>query len=206
LFSVITGDLTLNKKNLQPIVIPYSFSPKILFTSNYVLSGTGDSHDARKIEIELFRHYSKDFQPIDEFKKMFFADWGASEWNDFFSYMVRNIQLYFKNGLMKPLLQTAKTRKLISNTSEDFYEFCENEFLWNNDKYYKTKDIYSSFNDGTREIPRNMNIRWFGKWLSSYFEFKEWKREDVNNAGVRKFKLSGFGEPIEKEELTEIPF
>jgi hypothetical protein len=36
-----------------------------------------------------------------------------------------------------------------------------------------------------------MSTRWFGRWLSSYIEFKEWKREDVNNGGVRKFKLIG---------------
>lgn len=191
LFSVITGDLTLNKKNLQPIVIPYSRSPKILFTSNYVLSGTGDSHEARKIEIELYRHYSKDFQPVDEFKKMFFGDWNDNEWNDFFSYMIRNIQTYFKNGLIKPQLKTASTRKLISNTNEDFFDFCENEFYWQDSKYYTTKEIFQSFNDGTREIPKNMNMRWFGRWLSSYIDMKEWKREDINSNGVRKFKING---------------
>ena len=198
LFSIITGDLTLNKKNLQPIVIPYERSPKILFTSNYVLSGTGDSHEARKIEIELYRHYSKDHQPVDEFKKMFFTDWNEQEWNDFYSYMIRNIQLYFENGLIKPELATARTRKLISNTNEDFYDFCENEFLWSSDKLYTTKEVYQSFNDGSREVPKNMNNRWFGRWLSSYFEFMGWKREDVNNGGVRKFKIIGCGQKEDK--------
>ena len=201
LFSVITGDLTLNKKNLQPIVIPYEFSPKILFTSNYVLSGTGDSHDARKVEIELYRHYSNRFQPIDEFKKMFFSGWNKDEWNDFYSYMIKNIQLYFNNGLIKPELKTARTRKLISNTNEDFYDFCENEFLWVNEKFYTTKEIYNSFNNGSREIPRNMSTRWFGRWLSSYIEFKEWKREDVNNGGVRKFKLIGIKDSGKNEDI-----
>lgn len=199
LFSIVTGDLTLNKKNLQPIVIPYERSPKILFTSNYVLSGTGDSHEARKIEIELYRHYSKDYQPVNEFKKMFFTDWNIEEWNAFFSYMIRNMQLYFKNGLIKPELATAKTRKLISNTNEDFYDFCENEFLWSGDKYYTTKEVFNSFNDGAREVPKNMNTRWFGRWLSSYFEFKEWKREDVNNGGIRKFRLTNI--EVKEDEI-----
>ena len=202
LFSIITGNLTLNKKNLQPIEIPFSESPKILFTSNYILSGVGDSHDARKIEIELYRHYSKSYQPKDDFGAMFWEDWNAKLYNDFFNYMIGNIQKYFKNGLLKSELTTGKTKKLIANTSEDFYDFCENEFYWKNNNYYTTRDILTAYNDGTREMPRNMNMSWFGKWVSSYITFKEWTKDDRVVNGVRKFSLIG----IEKKGEPEIEF
>jgi hypothetical protein len=192
LFSIITGDLTLNKKNLQPIVIPFNKSPKILFTSNYILSGVGDSHDARKIEIELYRHYSKKYKPINEFGKRFFDGWNKEEWNCFFNYMILNIQSYFKNGLIYSELKTGKTKKMIANTCEDFYDFCENEFMWKSDHFYTTKEIMQAYSDGVREMPRNMNISWFGRWLGTYFEFKQWRREDTTNGGIRKFSISGF--------------
>jgi hypothetical protein len=192
LFSIITGNLVLNKKNLQPIEIPFSRSPKILFTSNYILSGIGDSHDARKIEIELYRHYSKTYKPVDEFGKLFFSGWNDQEWNAFFNYMVCNIQKYFINGLLFSELKTGKTKKIIANTCEDFFDFCENEFLWNPEKYYTTKEVMQSYIDGVREVPRNMNVSWFGRWLGIYFDFKKWKREDTTNGGIRKFKVSGF--------------
>jgi len=204
LFSIITGNLTLNKKNLQPIEIPFEKSPKILFTSNYILSGIGDSHDARKIEIELFRHYSKTFKPVNEFGKLFFSkEWTKEDWNSFFNYMISNIQKYFKNGLMVSELKTGKTKKFIANTCEDFYDFCENEFLWKNDHFYATKEIMQSYNDGHREMPRNMNVNWFGRWLGMYFEFKQWKREDTTNGGIRKFSVSGF---LEKDDSNDIDF
>jgi hypothetical protein len=203
LFSVITGNLTLNKKNLQPIEIPFSKSPKIMFTSNYILSGVGDSHDARKIEIELYRHYSKNYKPINEFGKLFFSQWNKDEWDSFFNYMVSNIQKYFNNGLLFSELKTGKTKKIIANTCEDFFDFCENEFLWKNDHYYTTKEILQSYNDGARELPRNMNISWFGRWLGMYFDFKKWKREDTTNGGIRKFMILG---AEEKEENNEIDF
>jgi hypothetical protein len=203
LFSIITGNLTLNKKNLQPIEIPFSKSPKIMFTSNYILSGVGDSHDARKIEIELFRHYSKTYKPINEFGKLFFSQWDKSEWDSFFNYMVSNIQTYFNNGLLFSELKTGKTKKMIANTCEDFFDFCENEFLWKNEHYYTTKEILQSYNDGTRELPRNMNVSWFGRWLGMYFDFKKWKREDTTYGGIRKFSISGFQE---KEDNNEIDF
>lgn len=201
LFSIITGNLTLNKKNLQPIEIPFYKSPKILFTSNYILSGVGDSHDARKVEIELYRHYSKKYKPVNEFGKLFFSQWSTEEWNCFFSYMISNIQKYFKHGLIYSELNTGKTKKLIANTCEDFYDFCENEFFWKSDHYYTTKEIMQSYNDGSREIPRNMNVSWFGRWLGMYFDYKQWKREDTTNGGVRKFSVSGFEEKEKEEEI-----
>lgn len=200
LFSIITGNLVLNKKNLQPIEIPFSKSPKILFTSNYILSGVGDSHDARKIEIELFRHYSKTYKPIDEFNKLFFSGWDLKEWDSFFSYMISNIQKYFKNGLLFSELKTGKTKKVIANTCEDFFDFCENEFLWRNNHYYTTKEIMQSYTDGVREMPRNMNASWFGRWLGIYFDYKKWKREDTTNGGIRKFMILGANEKQEEDE------
>ena len=192
IFSILTGNLVLNKKNLQPIEIPFERSPKIMFTSNYILSGVGDSHDARKLEIELFRHYSKNYKPIHEFGKLFFTNWNKQEWNAFFNYMISNVQKYFKNGLLISELKTGKTKKLIANTCEDFYDFCENEFLWQPDHFYTTKEIMNSYNDGNREVPQRMNISWFGRWLGMYFDYKQWKREDTTYGGVRKFSVTGF--------------
>jgi hypothetical protein len=202
LFSIITGDLTLKKKFLQPIIIPFERSPKIMFTSNYILQGVGDSHDDRKLEIELYRHYNKNFKPINEFGKRFFSKkWNNEDWNAFFNYMIKNIQLYFTHGLQKSELKTGKTKKLIANTSEDFYDFCENDFYWKPDNFYTTKEVMQKFNDGSREVPRNMNASWFGRWLSMYFEFKQWKRDDTTYGGIRKFSVSGF----ESKEETEEP-
>jgi hypothetical protein len=204
LFSIITGNLTLNKKNLQPIEIPFSKSPKIMFTSNYILSGVGDSHDARKIEIELYRHYSKTYKPINEFGKLFFSQWEKNEWDAFFNYMIGNIQKYFNNGLLFSELKTGKTKKIIANTCEDFFDFCENEFLWQENHFYATKEIMSAYNDGHREVPRSMNVSWFGRWLGTYFDFKQWKREDSTNGGIRKFAVSGF--ESKEIENDDIPF
>lgn len=206
LFSIMTGNLTLKKKFQQPIEIPFVRSPKILFTSNYILSGVGDSHDDRKIEIELFRHYSKSNKPFTEFGKMFFTGWDKNDWNAFFNYMIRNIQLYFEKGLLKSELKTGKTKKFMANTCEDFYEFCENEFFWKANHFYSTKEIKEAYSNGHRELPKNMNISWFGRWLGMYFDLKKWDREDTTNGGIRKFSVSGFESKEEIEEDNDIAF
>lgn len=206
LFSIITGNLTLKKKFEQPIVIPFEKSPKLLFTSNYILSGVGDSHEDRKLEIELYRHYSSKFKPINEFGKRFYSNqWNKKEWSAFFNYMISNIQKYFKNGLIKAEMKTGKTKKLIANTCEDFYDFCENEFLWQEDNYYTTKEILASYSEGgEREKPLRMNVSWFGRWLGMYFDYKNWKRDDTTYGGIRKFSVQGF--ESKKTEEDEAPF
>ena len=201
LFSIITGNLTLKKKFQQPIVIPFEQSPKLLFTSNYILSGVGDSHEDRKLEIELFRHYSKNFKPIHEFGKLFFShQWNEKDWNCFFSYMISNIQKYFKFGIMKSELTTGKTKKLIANTCEDFYDFCQNEFFWKTDTYYRTKDIFQEYKQKDKELPMRMNESWFGRWLAMYYDFKGWQKDETIFAGVRKYRLLGIDPKDEKHE------
>ena len=75
LFSVVTEGLTLEKKNKDAIKIPFSKSPKIGITTNYAIKGSGNSFARRKWEIELHQHYNKNFTPLDEFGKHFFAEW-----------------------------------------------------------------------------------------------------------------------------------
>ncbi|NRB62867.1 MAG: primase C-terminal domain-containing protein [Saprospiraceae bacterium] len=203
LFSIITGDLTLKKKFQQPIVIPYEYSPKILFTSNYILSGVGDSHEDRKLEFELHRHYNSKYKPVDEFGKLFFSpEWDDNDWNKFFTYMVRNIQKYLNNGLIRIPLKTGMTKKLIANTSEDFYNFCENEFLWQESKWYQAKDIMNIYHDGHREHRKGMTVAWFSRWVGMYISYKKWDRDYSTTDGTRKFMLTGIKNEDKKVEIN----
>ena len=118
--------------------------------------------------------------------------------------MIGNIQKYFKHGLIKSELKTGKTKKLIANTCEDFYDWCENEFAWKENNFYTTKELMNEYNNGSgREIPQRMNVSWFGRWLGMYFDFKGWKREDTTYGGIRKFSVSGFESKIDVEDEIE---
>jgi hypothetical protein len=61
LFSAITEGITIEKKNKDAIRIPFSFSPKIVITTNYAIKGRGNSFLRRKVELELTSFYNKDF-------------------------------------------------------------------------------------------------------------------------------------------------
>ena len=124
LFSVVTEGLTLEKKNKDAIKIPFSKSPKIAITTNYAIKGSGNSFARRKWEIELHQHYSKNYTPLDEFGKHFFADWNDEDWCLFDNYMVSCLKNYLSTGLVKSKFVNLKVRQLSAETCHDFIEWC----------------------------------------------------------------------------------
>ena len=177
LFSVVTEGLTLEKKNKDAIKIPFSRSPKIAITTNYAIKGSGNSFARRKWELELHQHYNKNFTPIDEFKKHFFADWDDNEWCQFDNYMIYCLQLFLNDGLVKSKFVNLKTRQLSSDTSHDFIEWCgllENGAHKNlqigikvhqQDKYY---DFISDYPDYAPKSKMQISRMKFYKWMVSY--------------------------------------
>lgn len=124
LFSVITEGLTLEKKNQDAIKIGFDVSPKIGITTNYAIKGTGNSFARRKWELEMHPHYTMNYSPLDEFKKMMFTDWDDEEYCCFDNFMLLCLQGYLSTGLIKSSFVNSKIRDLIINTSHEFVEWC----------------------------------------------------------------------------------
>ncbi|MEG0927927.1 primase-helicase family protein [Chryseobacterium sp.] len=101
LFTVITGDMTVEKKNKPSFNIPFKLSPKIVITTNYQIKGDSSSHARRKFLIFLNNYYSDIYRPIDEFKQLFFIDWSDTEWNKFDTFVINCIKEYLVNGLQE---------------------------------------------------------------------------------------------------------
>jgi hypothetical protein len=101
LFTVVTGDMTVEKKNKPSFNIPFKLSPKIVITTNYQIKGDSSSHARRKFLIFLNNYYSDIYRPIDEFKQLFFIDWSDTEWNKFDSFVINCIKEYLVNGLQE---------------------------------------------------------------------------------------------------------
>ena len=178
LFSVVTEGLTLEKKNKDAIKIPFSKSPKIAITTNYAIKGSGNSFARRKWEIELHQHYNKNFTPLDEFGKHFFADWNDEDWCQFDNYMVQCLQGYLNTGLVKSKFVNLKIRQLSAETSHDFIEWCgltdgnqRNDNLEIGPKLMK-QDLYYSFieeyPDYGPKAKMTISRTRFYKWLVSY--------------------------------------
>ena len=178
LFSVVTEGLTLEKKNKDAIKIPFSKSPKIAITTNYAIKGSGNSFARRKWEVELHQHYNKNYTPLDEFGKHFFADWDDDDWCVFDNYMIFCLQNFLETGLVKSQFVNLKIRQLSAETAHDFIEWCglvdghqTNTLLGIGMKLMK-QDLYlefvSEYPDYGPKAKMTISRTRFYKWLVSY--------------------------------------
>lgn len=120
-------------------------SPKVSITTNYILKGDTDSYARRKFELELYSYYSKNYQPIDDFKREFISEWDNEEKNKCDNYLLQCLRHFIKNGLLEPEYVNLKYKKLLINTSQDFVSFAEEHFKDN--MRYNKKDIFVYYQD-----------------------------------------------------------
>ncbi len=107
-FNDITGDLTIEGKGTNKIIIPKDRKPKMGATTNYVVSGSGTSVERRRHVVEFGSYWNKvnkvgespsDKKHLGEL--LFSWDKDSEEWNHFYNFGFRCIQEYLQKGLVK---------------------------------------------------------------------------------------------------------
>jgi hypothetical protein len=127
LYPIITGDLYIEKKYKNAIVIPSTETPKILITSNYVVKGGGgNAEKRRKVEYEVSTYFKNFLTPKEEFGHQLFDDWDEEEWTKFDNFMVSTLQFYLRKGLIEPKSINIDFNRLKIETSVDFIDFMDN--------------------------------------------------------------------------------
>lgn len=185
LFSVITQGITLEKKNKDAIRIPFEKAPKIAITTNYAIKGSGSSFDRRKWELELRQYYTADRTPLTEFGRMLFDDWDVSDWCQFDQYMVKNLQKFLKHGLIKSKFKNLQTRKFISATSHDFFEWIEDKDCQFNrvNIAYSAQAMFYNFIELNPDFAPNrgggVKQRTFYKWVDAYAMYKHDRKPEI---------------------------
>ncbi|MFZ0456493.1 MAG: primase-helicase family protein, partial [Ignavibacteriaceae bacterium] len=168
LFSIITDDITVEKKNQNEMIIPFHQSPKIIISTNYTIPGSDDSTLDRQFVIEFSDHYNKSHRPIDEFGHRFFDEWSSEEWNNFYNYMIGCMQLYLNRGLFECEHVNLEKKKMIDSTSEEFVEYFESVEIG---KEFLKKDLFETFKKDYEEYS-DMEMRRFTKWLKDSAKIK----------------------------------
>ena len=127
LYPLITGDLYIEKKYKNAIVIPSTETPKILITSNYVVKGGGgNAEKRRKVEYEVSTYFKNVLTPKEEFGHQLFDDWDDEEWTKFDNFMAAALQFYLKKGLIEAKSINIDFNRLKIETSVDFIDFMNN--------------------------------------------------------------------------------
>ena len=126
MFSMITGDFTVEGKGTNKVVISREKKPKFSVTTNYVIKGTGHSYQRRQHITEFgnfFNAAGKDGKDVSEILgKRLFDDFSNEEWNDFYNYMFFCVQKYLKKGLVAQDTSDYQKKQLLSEVGGNFAE------------------------------------------------------------------------------------
>lgn len=205
-FSLVTEGITLERKNKDAIKLSVEESPKILISTNYAIKGEGNSHDRRRHELEIAQYYGKHLTPYDEFGKELFIDWSREEFLAFDNYMVYCLQCYLKEGLVKQNAKNLKKRKMIAETSMEFFEWVnERENFALNIRKDKA-ETFASFTSDYRDYERWLTRKKFNIWVEKYANFIGAEYQAGNTNGERWFMISTDRVGTIQEQLEEVEF
>ena len=166
LFSLITEGIPVNRKNKDEIYIPFERAPKIVITTNYVISGSGTSHDRRRHEIEFFQYFNSQRNPVQEYGKLLFDEWTAEEWSAFDNYMLNNLQKYLQIGLFRSKSINANAKRFIQATCKEFYDFAIEQNIPTNTRNYNKSSVeaFQADTNGFKDLDTKKYLKWVSEW------------------------------------------
>ncbi|RJQ59380.1 MAG: hypothetical protein C4517_12765, partial [Stygiobacter sp.] len=202
LFSIITDDITVEKKNQNEIIIPFHQSPKIIISTNYTIEGSDDSTMDRQFVIEFSDHYNKTHRPIDEFGHRFYDEWSNEEWNSFLNYMIGCLQLYLSKGLIQCSHINLEKKKLIDSTCEEFAEYFESLGL---NVEHNKKELLEDFKKNYDEFSE-LKLTKFTRWMKEAARIKGFGVSERKSGVDRliKFKNGKTADSKADNEQTEL--
>lgn len=153
LFSVITGDWTVEKKGKDSYTIPFRESAKMMLTTNYMVKSIDQSTLRRFKEFEIYRRFNKDFTPIDHFKQLFFEDWNDDAWHAFDAFMIECLRIYLNDGLLEAATNDSARSKLASISSEEFADFIINKLKPKPGNKFYLFDLVEMYEEEYPEAP-----------------------------------------------------
>jgi hypothetical protein len=201
-FSMITSGIEVEKKRQQSFQIDQSMSPKIVISSNYYVQGPGGPSDKRRRhEFELANYYSDIFTPEMEFGNRFFEEhWDQEEWNKFFYFMMQSVQVYLDKGLIKLDLGSMTKKKIISTTSNNFYDFAE--ILFEHNEWLDKREYLETYHYMYPE-ESEVTSHQFTKWVTNYSNENGFEAVHKSSGSKNLFMIKNTKENEERRNEAE---
>jgi hypothetical protein len=120
LYTNILSAINCHRKGKSAESIPFEESPKFMITTNWVLRHDvrNASTNRRFLEYKFTDYYNQSHSPKDDFNCTFFEEWDADEWNRFYSFVFKCVELFFIKGVSQiPYNKT--TDNFLANFSND---------------------------------------------------------------------------------------
>lgn len=186
LFTAITDNIAIEKKNKDELIVPFEYSPKILLSTNHTIKGVDESTLRRQFIVEFSDFFSMRHTPEDEYRRRFFDDWNDNDWNSFFNFMIGCLQYYLKNGLVEYERINLGEKMLVESTSEEFVEFMEEIEM---DTRYNKKELHQKFIEIYPDY-KDLHQKTITGWIKVYAKLKGLKYEDKKSGAERSFTLT----------------
>jgi len=178
-FSGITGGYSIEKKFEKQFKFNLADNPKTVITTNYAVRGSGNSHERRKFEFELYPYYSKAYTPEKDFG-LLFDTWNKQQWNDFYNFMFDCSKDYHFDGFIRPYSSdTLEMKKLIHSIGSEAVNFFDE--LPRSEKFITAEQAAALKADLSDKAARSLSNALFGKKLKEYCTVKGLKLEIGNN-------------------------
>lgn len=202
-FSIITGDMIIERKYGDRTAIPHSMSPKIIFSTNFIIEGEGSSHTRRRIEFFISDYFNEKDTPLMHYEKKFFEKgegWTDEDFNQFYNTILVCCQFFLQKGLIEPELDR-HYYLLKSSAPEGFINNCDIK-LKTSERYNKTT-LFDEFKVALPHLETS-NQNTFTAILKKYAMYKKWKVEETHS-GSENFIIfySETEATSESEDITK---
>ncbi len=201
IFSVITENMSIERKNKEKVNLDFEDTPKIIISTNYAINDNDPAARRRIFELELSNFFNQNNTPEKYFGHMLFDDWDENEWQLFDNFMTECIAIYLKYGLIDYERHNVYKKQIVSKTSYDFLEWCEETLK--NGRHDKS-ELYLNFVSYSGVSERGFSRNKFSYWLRAYCDYVEAELDQVRN----EYIISGIKtDPADNIDIdTPAPF
>lgn len=184
IFTDVTGDMNVNRKNLSEFAISFYESPKICITTNFAFRNLDPSSLSRMLITSFSDFYHgrndaenrKEFSPRDHFGHDFFSKaWTQEQWNLFLNFLMQCLVLHLnlKEKLEAPQNNLRK-RNLLADMGDKFIEWADEYFEGKLNDFIPKKTAHESLKASSK-LFSEMNANLFKVRIMQYAEFKNYK-------------------------------
>lgn len=195
LFSLVTGDMTVNPKGKTRVSLDKSESPKISISTNYTpgkMSGSllrrilflGMSNYFHNNKLGEFR---EERTPVSDLGKSLFSAFDDNDWNNFLNLLIQCSHLYLSTSQIEAPMKNIMERNILADIGLTFLEWAENYF--NNDM--GTIDIVIPVKIALEDFKNSANMnkysaQLFNSKLRLFAQFKGWRYNPKDLLGKSK--------------------
>lgn len=194
LFSVAVEGWVVPRKHREDLTLSLEESPKIYIASNQPPKLRGSSYYGRLHVLTASSFYSDRLnegtgRPIVDFHGCeFFTEWDENEWSLFYSFMLKCVCIYLKDGLKSYHCPSLIKNQLIRQTSQEFTDWTVDTCLSDggilDDGTERTSaDLLENYKSVSGD--EKLTTRTFNRWLKIYADLNKLKIIDRKSSGKK---------------------